>query len=235
MIKLILNDIEGTTTPISYVHEKLFPYASKHLSMFVKTFADTPQVTKCLLAVNETSKEENGVTLDQQGAIALLQKWIAEDRKHTALKDLQGLIWKQGYVTGELVSELYEDVAPQLRNWHSRKIQLGVYSSGSVEAQKLLFSHTPSGDLSGIFSFFFDTNIGHKRDPQSYKNIGEETGLRPEQILFLSDIVEELDAARSEGFSTAQLIRPGTTPANTHPTCNNYREVDQYLAKLNES
>lgn len=197
MARFVLTDIEGTTTPIAFVHDVLFPYSAKHLDRFV------------------TNPDE----------AARFRRWIAEDRKEPELKALQGRIWREGYETGELVSDLYPDVRPALERWKRHGIGLGIYSSGSVEAQKLLFRHTKEGDLTPLFSAYFDTNVGAKREPEAYRRIAADLRLAGESVLFLSDVEAELDAARVAGMKTLQIVRPGTVASTKHPTAAGFDEV----------
>lgn len=209
MIKAIVTDIEGTTTAISFVKDVLFPYASAHLAEFVRTHADDPTVKKLLADTQEVVGEPLALeqTIDQ------LLAWIATDQKITPLKSLQGLIWRDGYLKGAFTGHLYEDVLVNLQKWHDQGLKLYVYSSGSVAAQKLLFGHTEQGDLTPLFSGYFDTHIGAKQDPDSYAKIAESIALKPAELLFLSDALAELDAARSVGYHTRWLCRE--TPPET--------------------
>lgn len=203
MIKAIVTDIEGTTSSLSFVHDVLFPYAREHIGDFVRAHAAEQVVAEPLRAV----AQELGETLELEETIARLQQWIDEDRKVTALKTLQGLIWEEGYRNGDFHGHIYDDAVRNLRQWHERGIALYVYSSGSVKAQQLLFAHTEYGDLTPLFSGYFDTHTGHKRESSSYEVITSEIGLRAGDILFLSDICEELDAARAAGMQTRWLVR----------------------------
>lgn len=156
----------------------------------------------------------------------MLEKWIDEDRKATPLKALQGMIWREGYESGELKGHVYADTPEFLRRWHGRGLRLYVYSSGSVEAQKLIFGHTEFGDLTPLFSGYFDTRVGGKREAQSYRTILLDTGLSGPDVLFLSDIGEELDAARAAGMKTCQLLRDDKArPATAHARARNFSEV----------
>lgn len=203
MIKAILTDIEGTTSSISFVHDVLFPYARQHIGEYIRQHAEDPKVANKLQAVaNEVGRE---LTLDE--SITQLEQWIDEDRKVTPLKSLQGMIWEAGYREGAFTGHMYEDAVRNLRRWHEKGIHLYVYSSGSVNAQKLLFGHSDYGDLTELFNGYFDTHIGHKREVSSYEAIASEIGARAGDILFLSDIREELDAARSAGMQTRWLVR----------------------------
>lgn len=225
MIKFVLMDIEGTTTSISFVHEVLFPYASKHLESFVRKNISAPHIIAELVAVQRTVQEEEDKTISDDEAIEQLLDWILDDRKHTALKTLQGYLWKEGYLTGEYQGHVYEDVVPVLQKWQEAGIEMGIYSSGSVEAQKLLFQYSEKGDLTPYLTAHFDTNIGHKRAIRSYQNIQAILKFPPEQILFLSDVEEELDAAKEAGFLTTQLVRPGTEASKKHLTVVNFQEL----------
>ena len=222
MIQAIVTDIEGTTSSIDFVHQTLFPYARQHLRGFIKAHADDPRVQQELAAVAQEVGRE--LSLDQ--AADVLEQWIDEDRKATPLKSLQGLIWAQGYADGELQGHVYPDTPDYLRRWHQQGIALYVYSSGSVPAQKLIFGHSSAGDLTPLFSDYFDTRIGHKRETASYAAILEAIQLPAEQVLFLSDVGEELDAARAAGMQTCQLLRDEkAVPAPEHPAAHSFAEV----------
>ncbi len=229
MIRFILMDIEGTTTSISFVHEVLFPYASKHLEDFIQKNLTDPKVRRELDSVKRTVLEEDQKQLTDQEAAGQLLNWIKADRKHTALKNLQGYLWKEGYETGRYKGHVYDDVLPALKVWTSHGIQLGIYSSGSVEAQKLLFGYSEKGDLTPYFSAYFDTNVGHKREEPSYRKIQQSLNWPAESILFLSDVEAELDAARSAGLQTIQLVRPGTQPSDRHTLVHSFDEIDLIL------
>ena len=204
-IRAIVTDIEGTTSSISFVKDVLFPYARKRLPAYIETHADRSDVQHWL---HEAAKEAGLIEASRQEVIELLLRWIDEDRKSTALKALQGMIWKDGYEAGEYRSHMYPEVAARLHAWRGEGLHLYVYSSGSVPAQKLLFRYSEAGDLSLLFAGYFDTETGPKREMDSYRRIVEAIGERPEHVLFLSDIVEELDAARAAGLQTAWLLRP---------------------------
>lgn len=202
-IRAILTDIEGTTSSISFVKDVLFPYARRALPGFVAARGREPAVRKWLDAV----ALENGGVCQDSTVVEVLQGWIDQDRKHTALKALQGMIWADGYRSADFTSHMYPDAAPALRRWKDAGLRLYVYSSGSVPAQRLLFGHSDAGDLTELFSGWFDTEVGGKRERDSYARIVESIGLPAEEILFLSDVVEELDAARDAGLGTVLLDR----------------------------
>ena len=202
-LRAILTDIEGTTSGISFVKDVLFPYARRALPGFVKARGHDPAVRKWLDAV----AAENGGLCQDARIVEVLQGWIDQDRKHTALKALQGMVWADGYRNADFTAHLYPDAAEALLHWHAQGLPLYVYSSGSVPAQRLFFGHSDAGDLTGLFSGWFDTEVGGKRDAASYRRIAESIGLPPGEILFLSDVVEELDAAREAGLATALIDR----------------------------
>ena len=203
MIKAIVTDIEGTTSSLSFVKDVLFPYARTHLAAFVHAHADTPEV----LALLEDARKEAGENLDLDPLITQLIEWLDQDKKVTPLKSLQGLIWEAGYRQGDFTGHVYQDAAEKLKTWKELGLALYIYSSGSVYAQKLLFGHSDYGNLTPLFSGYFDTHIGGKREKASYNNIAEQLAIPPEQLLFLSDIQEELDAAKAAGFKTIWLTR----------------------------
>jgi enolase-phosphatase E1 len=224
MIKALVTDIEGTTSSISFVKDVLFPYARQHLPAFIVTHADEPEVQHWL---HETAKEAGLVSATQQELIALLQRWIDEDRKATSLKALQGMIWDEGYRNREFRAHVYADVAPKLQEWKKQQVDLYVYSSGSVAAQKLLFAHSDAGDLTPLFSGYFDTETGPKRDAESYQRIASAIGKPADSILFLSDVAEELDAARAAGMRTTLLARaPAACPQDAgHPCVADFNAI----------
>ena len=201
-MRCILTDIEGTTSAISFVHEVLFPYARQHMRRFIESEGEREDVIALLDQVRQEAGLAAGVDV-----IGVLLSWIDEDRKVTPLKALQGLIWEHGYKTGELKGHMYDDAVAGLKRWHEQGFELFVYSSGSVYAQKLLFGHTEVGDLTPLFSGYFDTKIGHKREVASYRAICKEIGCEPGEVLFLSDVGAELDAAQEAGMGTVQLVR----------------------------
>ncbi len=201
-IKAIVTDIEGTTTALSFVTKTLFPYAEEHLADFV--YDNEREIEDILEQVRE---EENNPDLSLNEVIEVLLRYMDEDKKITPLKTLQGLIWEDGYKSGELIGHIYDDAFHGLKRWREQGIKLYVYSSGSIAAQKLLFGHTEYGDLNAMFSGYYDTTIGGKKDPSSYHKIIEEIGLPEENILFLSDNTEEITAADIAGMNVIILDR----------------------------
>jgi enolase-phosphatase E1 len=229
MANSILTDIEGTTSSIAFVKDVLFPYARRELPRFVREHGDEPDVRRWLDAV---ATESGGICSDDV-IVETLQGWIDQDRKHTALKALQGMLWRDGYVRGDFRGHIYPDAADALRRWHAAGKTLAVFSSGSVDAQKLLFGHSEAGDLGALFSGYFDTQVGHKREADSYRKIATAMGRKPDDIVFLSDIVEELDAAREAGLRTMLLDRSADYPqtrtgdaTHGHPRVESFDDID---------
>ncbi len=223
--KVVLTDIEGTTSSISFVKDVLFPYARRALPRFVATRGKEPGVRKWLDAV----ATENGGMCEDAMIVEVLQGWIDEDRKHTALKALQGMIWADGYNSADFTAHIYADAADALKRWHAQGLPLHVYSSGSVPAQRLFFGHSDAGDLTPLFSGWFDTEMGGKRETQSYRNIVDAIGVPAGEVLFLSDIVEELDAAREAGLQTALIDRLDDYPKPRHgDATHGHRRVETF-------
>lgn len=224
-LRAILTDIEGTTSSIAFVKDVLFPYSRERLPAFVAAHANDPEVQHWL---HETAREAGASESDREAIVATLLRWIAEDRKATPLKALQGMIWREGYETGAYRAHMYTEVAAKLREWKARGLRLYVYSSGSVAAQKLFFAHSEAGDLTPLFDGYFDTEIGGKREAASYSRIASAMGVPPVQILFLSDIVAELNAARTAGLRTAQLCRPPEVcpQAGAHPCVSDFDSIE---------
>ena len=213
----IITDIEGTTTPISFVQRVLFPYARARLPGFRAAHAQ------------DAIMAEVARLAPLRPPLEALLGWMDEDAKVTPLKTIQGMIWAEGYRLGELKGALYPDVAPALRRWHAAGLRLFVYSSGSEEAQRLLFGHSEAGDLVPLFQGFFDTRTGPKREADSYRAICRAVGAAPAEALFLSDIEAELDAAETAGLATCQLVRAadGTAASPRHPHAADFDGVAQ--------
>ena len=205
----VLTDIEGTTTPIAFVHRVLFPYARARLAAFCAAHAQV-----------------GGVPVPP---LEVLYAQMDRDEKEPLLKAIQGMLWEEGYAAGELKAEIYADVAPALRRWARGGVRLYVYSSGSVPAQKLLFGHSGAGDLTPLFQAYFDTKAGPKREAASYGAITRGIGIPAGEVLFLSDMEAELDAAREAGLRTCQLVRAqdGTQASARHETAADFAEVAQ--------
>jgi enolase-phosphatase E1 len=220
----ILLDIEGTTTPIAFVVDRLFPYARQHLRRYLERHATTSTYASLV----DQLREEHAA--DQRAAApvpawldappharlesaARYAEWLMDrDRKSTPLKRLQGELWQEGYQRGELVGEVFADVPGALARWHGQGVPIGIFSSGSVLAQRLLFQHSSAGDLTRFLQWYFDTSTGKKADADSYRRIAAAMNTPPQAIVFVSDIVAELDAARAAGLQTRLSVRPGNAP-----------------------
>jgi enolase-phosphatase E1 len=221
-LRAIITDIEGTTSSIDFVHKVLFPYSRAALPGFVNERRGDPEVRRWLQQV----ADEVGCGVDDPQVVDTLLHWIDIDRKHTALKALQGLIWESGYVQGEFRAHVYPDVPDVLRAWRDAGLRLYVYSSGSVAAQKLFFGHSEAGDLLPLFDGHFDTTVGGKREAESYRRILEAIGLPGGEVLFLSDVVAELDAAREAGLHTLLLERgEPMADRNGHPAVRDFHGI----------
>jgi enolase-phosphatase E1 len=223
-ISAVLLDIEGTTTPISFVHDVLFAFARAHLRDFLSENVTSAEVLGDL----ERLREEHAIDVTEGlnppalvgghqtaalGSVVEYLNWLIDrDRKSPALKSLQGKIWREGYLDGSLNSELFSDVRPALDRWHEAGLMICIFSSGSRLAQQLLFAHTNVGDVTHFISHYFDTSVGKKTEVASYRRIADELNLLPAEILFISDVVAELDAARTAGMKTLLCIRPGNAP-----------------------
>ncbi len=220
--RAIITDIEGTTSSLSFVKDVLFPYARRWIAEFVRAHRNDSAVQPLLVEIQKIT----GSDFDIERIIDQLHRWIDEDKKITPLKALQGLIWEEGYRRGEFKGHVYADALHRLRKWHDRGIKLYVFSSGSVQAQKLLFGFSDRGDLTPLFAGYFDTTIGAKKDPAAYRKIADAIGEEPPQIVFLSDIEEELDAARAVGMRTFWLVRDGMLdPAASHTQVKNFDQI----------
>ncbi|MDK2374121.1 acireductone synthase [Serratia fonticola] len=222
MIRAIVTDIEGTTSDIRFVHQVLFPYARERLGEFIRSHANDAEVAAPLAALRAEIAQPDA---DNELLITTLYRFMDEDRKSTALKALQGIIWRSGYQNGDFQGHIYPEVAEQLAAWQQQGLKLFVYSSGSVEAQKLLFGYSDAGDLQPLFSGYFDTHVGAKRESASYHNIAQAIGLAPTELLFLSDIHQELDAARLAGWHTCQLSRDAADPQSQHRQVNRFDHI----------
>ena len=226
--RAILLDIEGTTTPIAFVHEVLFSYARTHARDFLEANLNSDEVSAdvALLLEEHAADVSNGH--QPPDSIADYVEWLIErDRKSTGLKSLQGKIWRQGYVDGSLKSQVYEDVAPAFERWRAQDLSINIFSSGSVLAQQLLFAHTEAGDLTKFIDNYFDTNVGKKGEAESYRRIAEALSMPANEILFISDVVAELDAATEAGMQTLLSIRPGNPPQNNTDRYQVIRSFEQ--------
>src|SRR3546814_10633788 len=213
MKPIILTDIEGTTSSISFVKDVLFPYARQALPGFVRARGGEPEVRQWL---DQVAMENGGVCQDAM-IVETLQGWIDQDRKHTALKALQGMVWEAGYRSGDFTAPVYPDAVDALRRWDEAGYRQAVYSSGSVPAPRLLFGNSDAGDLLPLFAAFFDPAVGHKREAGSYRGIARSLGSEPGDVLFLSDGGEELDAARDAGIPPVQVAPREASPPPPTP------------------
>ena len=223
-IRAVLLDIEGTTTPIRFVYEVLFPYARRHVRRYVEQHAASTEHRPLYdrlrdeHAADRAAGEAVPPWIDQPpvartASILSYLDWLMDrDRKSTVLKSLQGLIWEEGYRGGDLVSDVFADVPAALARWRAQQIDAGIFSSGSVLAQQLLFRHSSAGDLTSLLRCYFDTTTGSKTDPESYRRIAAAMGTPPASVLFVSDIAAELNAARTAGMDTRLAVRPGNPP-----------------------
>ena len=239
-VTALLLDIEGTTTPIDFVYKTLFPYARTHVRDYLAASVSLPAVRADIAALRDENAEDAKRGLEPPvlegpleqvsfDAVESYVQWLMDhDRKTTPLKSIQGKIWDEGYQKGELRSQVFEDVPRAFERWRERGKTIYIYSSGSVLAQKLLFANTEAGDLTPFISGYFDTNIGAKKDPESYRRIASELKLQSLAVLFVSDVTAELDAAASDGFETLLCVRPGNhpqSPAASHTIINTFDEI----------
>ena len=233
---LVLLDVEGTVSPLAFVHEVMFPFARQHAAGFLERHAEVPEVAGALerMAVDAGHRSLADWCphpMPSPQAIGWLEArihaWMDADMKLTGLKQVQGLIWEQGFQSGALCATLFDDVAAALRAWHAAGVQLRIYSSGSVHAQQLFFSHTEAGDLTPLLAGYYDTTTGPKRETGSYEAIATDAGFASENILFLSDVAAELDAASLAGMQTGLAIRPGNreTEGVRHPVFHSLHDI----------
>ncbi|MGM0677687.1 acireductone synthase [Ectothiorhodospira marina] len=223
MIQAILTDIEGTLSSLSFTREVLFPYAARRLPDFVRENGREPEVKRLLADVRAYA----GRSLDDEALIERMLAWMEVDQKITPLKALQGLIWEEGFGRGDFTGHVHADAVDCLRRWHDSGMALYVFSSGSVHTQQMLLGHSQAGDLRPLFTDHFDTRVGGKKQIAAYKTIAERIAIPPGRILFLSDTVDELDAAGSAGLRTT-CIRRADDPrdAGGHPCATDFYGVE---------
>ena len=225
-VRGILLDIEGTTTPIAFVHEVLFSYARAHARDFLRNNQDSDEVRADVALLREEHAADESNNLQPPESIADYIDWLIDrDRKSTGLKSLQGKIWRQGYLDGTLKSQVFADVAPAMERWHAKGLRISIFSSGSVLAQQLLFAHTDAGDLTKFIDDYFDTNVGKKGEAESYRKIAAALNLQASEILFISDVVAELEAAKEAGMATLLSVRPGNSPQEWPEVIRSFDEV----------
>ena len=231
---MVVLDIEGTTTPIAFVYDVLFPFARTHVQHYIEARLAADDTVPSALGDEWAADVEAGETPppwhDRDArAIADYVLWLMDrDRKSTGLKALQGEVWRAGYVSGELRGQLFPDVAPALRAWHEQGVRVAIFSSGSEMAQRLLFGHTTDGDMTHLVSAYFDTTVGAKGDAASYRTIARALERPPGAVVFVSDVVSELDAARVAGLRTRLCVRPGNheQPQHTHRVVRALDQID---------
>jgi enolase-phosphatase E1 len=232
-VRALLLDIEGTTTPLAFVTSVLFPYARTGVRDFLERRGGEPDVRRDLAQLRDEHErdrragEDPPVWRGDVGSTIAYVHWLMDrDRKSTGLKALQGRVWDEGFQKGALKGDVYADVPPAFERWTAQGRQIAIFSSGSVLAQKLLFAHTPLGDLTPSIRGFFDTTTGPKKDPDSYRRIVLALGRSPSEVVFLSDVAEELDAARAAGLATGLCCREGEPPAaSEHPVVVTFAAV----------
>ncbi len=225
-IRAIVVDTAGTTTDLNFIHDTLFPYSAKVLPEFLQENQNNILVDNCLSDIRDIALEPDASI---ERIVEILQQWINEDRKATPLKTLQGLIWKQGYSKGEFKGHIYPDFIATIKEIKQQNLRLYSFSSGSVDAQKLLFSHSDDGDLTPYFDGHFDTRTGNKRFKQAYSNIVNTISLAPKQVLFISDLVEELKAAEQAGLRTLQMVRDTQQRTGEFKQISSFKELDIQL------
>ncbi|HBI45371.1 MAG TPA: acireductone synthase [Planctomycetales bacterium] len=235
-LRAVLLDIEGTTSSVQFVYEVLFPFARRELTDFLRRRWGDPDVARACEMIARDAVARSGDRATTEGDHATPESVAAEairlmdgDEKATGLKELQGLIWQEGYAAGRLTSHVYPDVAPALRCWAEQGMDLRIFSSGSVAAQKVFFAHTDAGDLLPLFHGHYDTTTGPKREAESYRRIAADMKLPTTAILFLSDVRQELDAAAEAGMRTGLVVRPGNAPVtagHAHPVVTDFGQID---------
>jgi enolase-phosphatase E1 len=230
--KVILLDIEGTTTPIDFVYQVLFPYARKHLQSYLAEHRQDAQSDIAQLQTEHNNDVQQGLqppalNASQLDSVVAYLHWLMDqDRKSTPLKSLQGKIWEIGYKSGELKSQMFADVPPAFVDWQQEGKRIAIFSSGSVLAQKLLFTYTELGDLSDFIDGWFDTTIGAKREAESYRRIAAALQCAPAEIAFISDVTAELAAAQAAGMQTFLAVRPGN-PSQSNAEA--FAQITQFL------
>ncbi len=223
-MSVILLDIEGTTTPIDFVYGTLFPYARKKL--MTMTAADFEQDDLDRIAREFEIDGDNSKPPITNSPVNYLLSLMDKDRKSPALKSIQGKIWESGYLDGALQGEIFPDVVPALKNWRAEGRQVGIYSSGSILAQKLLFTHSTAGDLTTLIDAYFDTEVGPKNDPDSYQRIAGRLGVECPRVLFISDSAAECEAAQKAGCPVRYSVRPGNrAEESAFESVHNFQEV----------
>ncbi len=229
MTRAVLLDVEGTTTPVDFVYGTLFPFARARIGDFLAAHAGEVDVQADVAALREAHAAETEdpppwrADAEIDSAVAYVRWLMDRDRKSTPLKSLQGRIWEDGYHAGTLRGQVYPDVPPALARWRKEGRKTAIFSSGSVLAQRLIFGHSDHGDLTAFLAAYFDTATGPKREAESYRKIAAALGVPPADVLFVSDVAAELDAARAAGLATALCVREGPVPAApAHPVARTF-------------
>ena len=228
-MRAVLLDIEGTTTPISFVHDVLFPYARLHVATYLERHSDSAEVIADLKLLAEEHAADISAGHAPPPLVEQYVYWLIDrDRKSTALKSLQGKIWEDGYNDRSLRAPVFADVRPAIERWQAAGMSVNIFSSGSVLAQKLLFAHTDAGDVTTLINSYFDTKVGKKTDVESYQQISTTLAVATNEIHFISDVTAELDAAASAGMHTTLSIRPGNHEqefTSRHPAIHSFDEI----------
>jgi acireductone synthase len=220
MIKAILTDIEGTTSSINYVKDVMFEYSKNRLKDYLQKHWEEEHVKNIVKSLSQKLEKD----IDLQTAVLVFKDFIEKDIKDTLLKELQGHIWEEGFKSGELKGHIYEDTYIKLKELKEKGYKIFVYSSGSIKAQKLFFGHSSYGDITYLFDGFFDTTVGSKKDPDSYLKIASIIGLDPKEILFLSDIEDEINAAKKAGMKTCLVSREN--PCEKEGCIKDFKEIN---------
>jgi enolase-phosphatase E1 len=227
--RAVVLDIEGTTTPIEFVYDVLFPFAQAHAAAYLEREQGAEACRAAVALLREEQKADRARGESPPEPLAEYVGWLIErDRKSHGLKALQGLIWQDGYRTGELRGQVFEDVPPALERWRAQGLSIHIYSSGSVLAQRLLFRTTSAGDLTKLLNGYFDTGVGSKTSSDSYRTIVKEIDVAPGQTLFVSDVSAELDAAQREGLRTVlcdRRLAPSPTASVSHPVIHSFGDI----------
>ena len=230
VIKAILTDIEGTTSSIDFVHRVLFPYSAQALPQYLRQHYQEPEIASIIEQVKQEIGEQltppRQVEASIDRVIDRLLDWIKADQKITPLKTLQGFIWEDGFKSNQFKSHVYEDAYRNLNDWHQAEIKLYIFSSGSEKAQKLLFGHSEFGDLTYLFTDYFDTKIGNKKQTNSYQRIAQKINFETQEILFLSDVIAELDAAANADYNVTLLARNELPSYCPHQVVRSFDEIE---------
>ncbi|TKB46228.1 acireductone synthase [Ferrimonas sediminicola] len=222
-IQAVIVDTAGTTTDYDFIKKVLFSYSAKEMARFIEENQEQVVVSHCIDDVKELAGEPDA---DLARVVEILLQWIAEDQKATPLKTIQGMIWRQGYRQGDLEGHIYPDALESLKSLKAQGKRIYSFSSSSTEAQELLFQHSQFGDLRNLFHGHFDTHMGQKVEPQAYRNIINTISMWPNLILFVSDRLEELNAAKAAGLKTCQIVRSEGIRQGKHPVIQEFSQLN---------